>query len=92
MNLTPQISYGREPAAAIEADYSRAVASPLEVASKDHSSVRVKYLKPNDTGLFAVVEYIVPVAGRAAVLLELIVTGLNEEKHITLEGISGVEF
>jgi len=49
-----------------------------------------KYFAPNDTGLFAAVECTVPVADGAAVLLELIVAGKGEEKHITVEDISGV--
>lgn len=84
------LSYDREPATAIEADFLRAAASSYRVASNTHRSIVVKYFKPNSTGLFAVVECTVPVAERAAVLLELIVAGKGEEKHITVEGISGV--
>jgi hypothetical protein len=84
------LAYGRVPAAAIEADFVSAVASPLKAASGDDPSIAVKYFAPNDTGLFAVVECTVPVANGAAVLLELIVTGKEEERHITVEGISGV--
>jgi hypothetical protein len=50
----------------------------------------VKYFGPNDTGLFAVVECSIQVAEGATVLLELVVSGKGEEKHITLEDISGV--
>jgi hypothetical protein len=46
--------------------------------------------KPNSTGLFAVVECIVPIAEGTAVLFELIVSGKGEEKHIAIEDISGV--
>ncbi len=83
------LAYDRAPSAAIEADFLSAVASPHKVTSGTHKPVTVKYFKPNDTGLFAVVECIVPVVGGAAVLLELIVTGDGEDKHITVEGISG---
>jgi len=83
-------AFDRDPAAAIEDDYFSAAASPLEVEPNEDFRVTVKYFKPNSTGLFAVVECIVPVAERAAVLLELIVTGKGDEKHIAMEDISGV--
>lgn len=82
------LAYDRAPAAAIEADFLSAVASPL-TASSSAQPIGVKYFAPNDTGLFAVVECPVPVADGAAVLLELIVAGKGEEKHITVEDISG---
>ena len=84
------LAYDRAPAAAIETDFSRAVASLHSVVSDAKPSVVVKYFTPNDTGLFAVVECTVPVADGASILLELIVTGKEEERHITVEDISGV--
>ena len=54
------------------------------------SSVKVKYFAPNSSGLFAVVECVVPVAEKSAILLELVVTGSTDEKHITVEDISSV--
>lgn len=84
------LSYGRELAAAIEEDYERAAATPFETTPDTLSSVKVKYFTPNSSGLFAVVECVVPVAEKSAVLLELVVTGNTEEKHITVEDISSV--
>jgi len=84
------LAHDRAPAAAIETDFLRAVASPHHVRSDASPSIVVKYFAPNDTGLFAVVECTVPVAPGAAVLLELIVAEKGEEKHITVEDISGV--
>jgi hypothetical protein len=84
------LAHGRMPSAAIEADFLSAVALPLKVASGADPSIAVKYFAPNDTGLLAVVECTVPVADGAAVLLELVVAGKGEEKHITVEDISGV--
>jgi hypothetical protein len=84
------LAYGRVLAAAIEEDYKRAAATPFEPTPDTQSSVKVKYFAPNSSGLFAVVECVVPVAEQSAVLLELVVTGNTEEKHITVEGISGV--
>jgi hypothetical protein len=84
------LAYDRVPAVAIESDFLSAVASPHNVVSDANSSIVVKYFAANDTGLFAVVKCTVPVADDAAVLLELIVTGKGEEKHITVEDISSV--
>lgn len=86
------LAYERPVPAALEADFMSAAASPITVASGVYLPpvVTVKYFSPNSTGLFAVVECPVPVADKAAVLMELIVTGNGEEKHITVEDISGV--
>jgi len=84
------LAYGREPAAAIEEDYQQAAATPFEATPDTFSTVKVKYFTPNSTGLFAVVECVVHVAEKSAVLLELIVTGHEEEKNITIEDISSV--
>ncbi len=78
------------PSAAIEAGFLRAVASSDKVASSAHRPIAVKFFAPIDTGLFAVVECTVPIAGGSEVLLELIVGGKGEEKYITLEDISDV--
>lgn len=84
------LAYVREPAAAIEADFSEAAQSPFNAVPGECPSIVVKYFKPNSTGLFAVVECTVLVAEGTSVLLELIVSGNGEEKHITVEDISGV--
>ena len=82
------LAYGREHAAAMQEDHQRAAASP-NVIEPDGTPVVVKYLKPNSTGLYAVVECAVPVTKSSAVLLELIVSGNAEDRHITVEDISG---
>ena len=84
------LTFDRLPAAAIEADFLNAAASPRSLRSDDSWATVVKYFASNDAGLFAVVECTVPVAPGAAVLLELVITGSGEEKHITVEDISGV--
>jgi len=84
------VAYDRETAAAIEADYLEAAASPHAVASDEHCSITVSYFEPNSIGLFAVVECMVPVTEETAVNMDLIVTGWDEDKHITVEGITGV--
>lgn len=86
------LAYDRPPAAAIEADFMSAVASPITVGSGAYlpNAITVKYFSLNTTRLFAVVECPVSVTDKAAVLLELIVAGKGEEKYITVEDISGV--
>ena len=85
------LAYGRPLSEAIEADFLSAAASPYKVVPGD-KPITVKYFKPNDTGLFAVVECDVPVATEQVVHLVLIVIVRGEEKHITLEDISGIAF
>jgi len=86
------LTWGREPAAALKADYERAASSPLKAKPGDGLSVGVKYFKPNDTALFAVVECAVPLGEGAAVGMDLIVTGNGEEKDITVEDVYGEEY
>lgn len=83
------LAYDRSPAAALEEDFLRALASPYKMVSTADPEIVVKYFKPNSTGLFAVVECTVAVADGAAVLLDLIVTGTGRKKYICVEGISG---
>lgn len=86
------LAYDCPASTALEADFLRAVASPIMAGSDEYlpGSVTVKYFSQNDAGLFALVECPVAVADGAAVLLELIVRGNDEEKHITVEDICGV--
>jgi hypothetical protein len=48
----------------------------------------VSYFKPNDDGLFALVEQRVPTDNGSHVLLELIVTSRGPDKYVVLEQIS----
>lgn len=78
------LSYWRDPAAAIEADFRKAASSPHVC---EHQDVMVRYFEPNSSGLFAVIECFVPIVNNASVLLELIVSG-KSEYFVTIEGIS----
>lgn len=82
-------AYGRNLAHAIESDFAQCIAEAEGPSSDIAQAIEVKYFKPNDSTLFAVVECVVPVGKDAAILVELIVTG-KDEKHITLEQISYV--
>lgn len=81
---------GRPIGAALEADCINPVTSALPSASNDNQPVSVTYFAPNETGLFALVECIVPTSNDKSLLLELIVAGKGEEKHISIEDISGL--
>jgi hypothetical protein len=83
------LAFDREPSAALQEDYLRAMGSPHPNPAKGAPPIAVSYFKPNTPGLFALVECTIPVTDSAAVLLELIVSGTPEERHITVEDISG---
>lgn len=83
------LAYERNLPQAIENDFAQCLAEAEGSSSNTAQSIQVKYFKPNDTSLYAVVECVAPVGKDAAVLVELIVTG-QDEKHITLEQISYV--
>lgn len=53
-------------------------------------STIVKFFAPNETGLVAVVECVIPIADNAAIFLALAVTGDGDEKNIAVEDITGV--
>lgn len=82
------LAYGRDIALAIENDFEQCLNETEGVSSQVSPSVQVKYFKPNSTHLFALVECISPVKPGSSALIELIVSGVGEEKHITLEQIS----
>lgn len=83
------VSFDRATVTAIETDYLSAVAAPIQTRAVFEVEVGVKFFAPNDTGLFAAVECVVPVADGAYVNLALIVAGSGAEKFVTLEDISG---
>lgn len=79
-------AYGREPAAAIEADLRALAAPPQALAAGAVTAIAVEYFAPNDIGMFAIVECAIG----AAVLLELAVSGKGEDKQIIVDDISRV--
>jgi hypothetical protein len=48
----------------------------------------VKYFEPNDTGLFALVECLAVADNGRRLLVELVVAGDGDVKHISLEDFS----
>jgi hypothetical protein len=84
------LAFDRQPAVAIQEDL-RSCLTQLRAASlvpAPKHTPTVKYLEPNDSGLFAVVECLALADNGAKVLIELIVTDKQGEKHVTLEQIS----
>lgn len=85
------LAYSREPATAIQEDLN-SLLSDLRAASLapilEQPQPTVKYFGPNDSGLLALVECLTLAENGAKVLVELVVTGTESEKHVTLEQIS----
>lgn len=85
------LAFDKDPAVAIQDELNSCVAEfqgrkLLETSSAE--SVMVKYLKPNESNLFAVVECGFEGAQGCPVLAELIVTVNGEERHVCLEQVS----
>lgn len=84
------LAHGLDPASAIREDLSSSLAR-LEASALGHpQSVvsRVDYFKPNDTGLYALVEQRIPTDNGRQLLLELIVTFDGTIGTLGLEQIS----
>ena len=86
------LAQGREPSLAIQKELAASLnqLGASSVLEPPAASPRVSYFKPNDTGLFALVEQQIPTDNGKHVLLELIVTGSGPQKFVTLEQVSAV--
>jgi hypothetical protein len=84
------LAFDREPELAIREDLRSCLAEfgAASIVSAPKHTPTVKYLEPNDSGLFAVVECEARTDNGAKVLVELIVTKEQGEEHVTLEQIS----
>jgi hypothetical protein len=82
------LAYDRNPTLAFKEDFERCLTEAGNSSNRRLASIEVKYFKPSDTRLHAVVECVVPVSPTAAVLVELIVSGDGDERHICLEDVS----
>jgi hypothetical protein len=78
-----------EPAAAIEAEFDHSF-SGRSCQDARINSVTVKYFRPNDTGLVAVIECIVAVGDHGRVLVELIVANNGQDRTLYLEEVHAV--
>lgn len=82
------LAYDRRASDAIEADLAACLAGADQELDQVPQQQTVKYFRPNDTNLFAVVECVAHMHEGPSILVELIVTEGGSERHITLEGIS----
>lgn len=92
--LVEQFGYaralGRDCTDAVRADLATTLAElgATTVVPADRQEPHVSYYKENDTGLYALVECLVPTENDKSVLLELIVITDGRSTHITLEDLS----
>ncbi|MFC5498573.1 hypothetical protein ACFPOE_13585 [Caenimonas terrae] len=84
------LAYDRHPADAIREELasSLAEAGASRLIATGWQPPRVGYFKQNDTGLFALVESLVPTENGASILVEVIVAGSGTNAHATLEQVS----
>lgn len=84
------LAFEQDAAFAIQRDLASSLTSvgANGLAPADAQAPRVGYFKPNDTGLFALIEGLAPTSNGKTVLVELVVTGNDAKKHLTLEQIS----
>jgi len=85
------LAYGRDRSAAIREDlltYLEELGCSALAPANNLSDASVKYFKPNDTGLLAAVDCLVPTDNGSKVLVSLVLTSLGAEKYFTLEGFA----
>jgi hypothetical protein len=84
------LAYDRDPASAIREELGLSLTEIGASRLGQPPALRpsVSYFKPNDTGLFALVEQLIPTDGSGHVLLELIVSGQASDRHVVLEQVS----
>ena len=80
---------GRDLMTAVQEDLQHCLAEIGATSfASEHPIPRVTYLERNSPGLFAVIECLVMTQNGSKLLLELVVTGRDAEKHVTLEDLS----
>ncbi len=84
------LAYDCDPAIAIREELALSLADlgASALGPPPARSPIVSYFKPNDTGLFALVEQRIPTDNTGHVLLELIVTSRGSDRHVVLEQVS----
>ena len=82
---------GTSPIIALETDFQFCIAE-FHASSEQHRpvvpSMVVKYFKPNNSGLLALVECVFAIEEGCPLLAELILTSSGEDKHVFLEQVS----
>ena len=86
------LAHGREPSLAIQEELASSLSElgATSVLASPVTPPSVSYFKPNETGLFALVEQYIPTNNGKQVLLELMVTGFGPQKFVTLEQVSAM--
>jgi hypothetical protein len=85
------LAYGRDRSTAIRDDlqvYLQELGCSALAPANDLPDASVKYFKPNDTGLLAAVDCLVPTNNGSKVLVSLVVTSRGAAKYFTLEGFA----
>ncbi len=87
------LKYDLDPAVAIQQDLEVCLAEigATGISSIPEQVLKVGYFQANDSGLYAVIEGQLLTDIGKALLVELVVTGDDTEKHVTLEQISAVD-
>ncbi len=84
------LAYDRDPAIVIQEDLASCLTKlgANTLAPPGNPVPKVGYFKKNDTGLIALIEFLLFADNEKQLLVELVVTGNSTEKHLTLEQIS----
>lgn len=85
------LAYGRDLSTAIRDDlqvYLEELGCSALAPANDLPDASVKYFKPNETGLLAAVDCLVPTNNGSKMLVSLVVTSGGVEKYLTLEGFA----
>ena len=82
------VAFDRNPAKAIEQDLASCLRDDEQASGTAIPSITVKYFRPGQSFLVAVVECFTQFPGGKMILLDLIVTVGEPGMHVCLEGIS----
>ncbi|MFN9727973.1 hypothetical protein [Acidovorax sp.] len=84
------LAFGRPPAEAIRAELLTCFdeMGNSRLVATGWGAPRVSYFKPNDTGLFALVECFLPAENGTIIRVEVIITSDGKESYATLEQVS----
>jgi hypothetical protein len=87
------LAYGRDRSMAIRADlavYLSEIGSANLMPVSAPPNTSVAYFKPNETGLFAALDCVVPTNNGAKILVSFVVSTKGARKYFSLEGLSTV--
>ncbi|HEY4146612.1 hypothetical protein [Pinirhizobacter sp.] len=82
------VAFGRDPAKALEADLAYCLQDDEQASGSASPSIEVKYFRPGQSFLVAVVDCVTQFPGGKIILLNLIVSVGNSGMHVCIEGVS----